>query len=141
MLKYEAQFFVPGDPQPKGNHRIMFNRGNPRIYEANNNVSGWEALIRGACLQNRPKKPLKCAFRLDVTFVFIMPKTVKRLYHTVRPDRDKLLRAVQDALTGLIWVDDSQVIRGDTIKIYGKKAGAHIFVKSIEPEEQIILDL
>jgi Holliday junction resolvase RusA-like endonuclease len=30
-------------------------------------------------------------------------------YPTGKPDADKLLRAIGDALTGVVWVDDSQV--------------------------------
>ncbi len=40
------------------------------------------------------------------------------VHHTVKPDRDKLLRAVQDALTGIAYTDDAQVVDGPVSKRY-----------------------
>jgi Holliday junction resolvase RusA-like endonuclease len=57
-----------------------------------------------------------------VTFLMPRPKghfrTGKRahilreaapLYHTSKPDATKLLRATEDALTGILWHDDAQI--------------------------------
>ena len=41
-----------------------------------------------------------------------------RIFHTKRPDVDNLLKLVKDSLTGLFWVDDSQVQIGGCFKIY-----------------------
>lgn len=41
-----------------------------------------------------------------------------RPYPTVKPDADKLERAVLDALTGVAWVDDAQVIDVRARKVY-----------------------
>jgi Holliday junction resolvase RusA-like endonuclease len=38
--------------------------------------------------------------------------------HTVRPDRLKLARAVEDALTGVLYVDDAQTVTGPVEKFY-----------------------
>jgi len=35
------------------------------------------------------------------------------------PDLDKLARAVLDALTGIVWVDDAQVAQLVAVKVYG----------------------
>ena len=37
---------------------------------------------------------------------------------TVKPDLTKLLRAVEDALTGVVWRDDSQIIHQAVSKEY-----------------------
>jgi len=39
-------------------------------------------------------------------------------YHTQKPDKDKLGRAVHDALTGIAYHDDSQVIGGKVFKYW-----------------------
>lgn len=39
-------------------------------------------------------------------------------FHVVRPDGDKLLRSSQDALTGTLLRDDSQVVAGHWLKRY-----------------------
>lgn len=38
---------------------------------------------------------------------------------TTRPDTVKLVRAVEDALTGVLWKDDSQVVKHHLFKEYG----------------------
>lgn len=85
------------------------------------------------------------AVRVDVTFALRRPKSTiidgvrwnltkePTPPHTKKPDRDKLLRAVGDAMTGIVYVDDSQVIAGDTRKRYaylGETTGALIIVTS-----------
>ena len=63
---------------------------------------------------------------LDATFYLPRPKSwPKRITeHTRTPDRDKLLRALCDALTAAgAWHDDSQVIEGETRKALA--AGIH----------------
>jgi Holliday junction resolvase RusA-like endonuclease len=53
------------------------------------------------------------------------------LYPTVRPDVTKLLRAIEDALTGIIWRDDSQVVAQHALKGYGEPACAEIEVGTL----------
>jgi len=46
----------------------------------------------------------------------------------VKPDCTKLLRAVEDALTGVVWRDDAQVVEQLVVKRYGEPEGAHVEV-------------
>jgi crossover junction endodeoxyribonuclease RusA len=50
------------------------------------------------------------------------PKSLpKRVTHmTKKPDIDKLIRAVLDALKGVAWCDDSQVVSVYASKRYGQ---------------------
>jgi len=60
--------------------------------------------------------------------------------HVKRPDLTKLTRAVEDALTGLIWKDDSQVVAQQTVKCYtNHTVGVQIDVERIvDPPEPAI---
>ena len=61
------------------------------------------------------------AVEINITFAFIRPKSVsakKRPYVIVKPDIDKLERAVLDALTHHAYDDDSQVVKLTANKIY-----------------------
>jgi Holliday junction resolvase RusA-like endonuclease len=49
----------------------------------------------------------------------------------VRPDVDKLARAVLDACTGIIWEDDSRVVGMVASKIYGPP-GVAVIAKEVE---------
>lgn len=48
----------------------------------------------------------------------------------VRPDVTKLLRAIEDACTGIVWRDDAQVIAQHAYKEYGEPACASVMVKT-----------
>jgi Holliday junction resolvase RusA-like endonuclease len=51
---------------------------------------------------------------------------------TVRPDATKLLRAVEDALTGLVWRDDAQVVSQAVRKLYGNPERAEVTVRTLD---------
>ena len=53
---------------------------------------------------------LHCFFLLPRTKGMIWKKKpMPRVKHTKKPDTDNLMKAVKDALTGILWRDDSQV--------------------------------
>jgi crossover junction endodeoxyribonuclease RusA len=65
-----------------------------------------------------------------MTVVFALPRPIslprKTRQHTTLPDLDKLLRAVLDALTGVLYADDKQVIELRARKLYAvPPAGPH----------------
>lgn len=55
---------------------------------------------------------------LWIEFGVRRPKTVKRVYPTVKPDLTNYVKLFEDALTGLWWEDDCQVIGHVTSKVY-----------------------
>lgn len=74
----------------------------------------WAARAAGVPLLYKPH-----GVTLDVRVEFKRPKTAKQQQPTVRPDLDKCLRAVLDALTGVAYADDAQVVAVTTSKAYG----------------------
>ncbi len=76
-------------------------------------------------------EPLDAAVHLELQFRMPRPKSHYRtgrnahllkssapLHHAVKPDLTKLVRSTEDALTGIIWRDDAQVISGSYSKTY-----------------------
>ena len=66
-------------------------------------------------------------------FVLSRPPSVpehRRIHPTVKPDIDKLVRAINDALTGILFIDDCQVISMAMSKEYcdERRAGAYVTV-------------
>jgi crossover junction endodeoxyribonuclease RusA len=71
-----------------------------------------------------------------VVFTFVRPASVsqKRTQMVVRPDLDKLIRAVLDALTGVLYEDDSQVVEFDRPrKQYGTRERVEVRVRVLDP--------
>lgn len=142
-------FSVPGTPAPQGSKTYL---GNGRMVESSKRVKPWRADIRAAALANF-KQPFTGPIRLDLAFVMPRPKShygtgrnVNKIkpsapvLHTQKPDLDKLIRAVGDALTGVAYHDDSQVVGGSHIKRWtygvGDRPGVHIAVVPLEEKEK-----
>ncbi len=51
-----------------------------------------------------------------------------RAAHTSKPDWDNLGKGISDALTGVAWVDDSQVVWANVRKVYGTNPRTEVSV-------------
>ena len=99
---------------PKGWTRAVVTNDNPK-------TKGWQQIVSEAALAAMPTPTLVDGpVALDVTFYLPRPKALKRKVapHTKKPDLDKLIRSVKDALTHIVWRDDSQVIAVQARKFY-----------------------
>lgn len=113
-------FTAYGIPAPKGSTKAFFRPGMrfPVVTEDNEYTRPWAAIVKDAALQAAGGPGSAINFQsgfpvlLTVTFHMPRPKSLpkKILFHTKKPDLDKLTRAIKDALTGIVWVDDSQVV-------------------------------
>lgn len=69
---------------------------------------------------------LECRFYLPRPLRFMRKRDPEGpMAHTNKPDLDNLYKSVQDAMAGLLWRDDSQVVSygPDHGKFYHEKAG------------------
>lgn len=51
-----------------------------------------------------------------------------------RPDTVKLTRAVEDALTGVVWRDDSQVVHHELDKCWGERFELRVTIRHLKSE-------
>lgn len=141
------EFFVAGVPIPQGSKTERTHKGRTWSYEQNaNKLKPWRETVGFVARSHAhwTMFPLKGAVRLDVNFVMPRPKAMGKRPSTPddaakKPDRDKLLRAVQDALSGVLYLDDCQVTCGEPTKRvaeYGEEPGARIRVQSAQGEER-----
>jgi Holliday junction resolvase RusA-like endonuclease len=80
--------------------------------------------------------PLHEPCRVKVEFWLPRPKTVKRAWPTAKGDLDKHLRSIGDALTGVLFVDDGQVVVWEAVKRYcdNHPVGAVITVTGVDEQ-------
>lgn len=68
-------------------------------------------------------QPWDVALTLTIVFALPRPQNERRArYHTRKPDWDKLSRAVCDALTGIVYVDDARLASVHVVKTYADGA-------------------
>jgi crossover junction endodeoxyribonuclease RusA len=93
----------------------------PVLTSTNAAVKTWEQTIR-AVAQDHAAAFTTDPVRVRLRFALPRPKSLSRRAshrpHTKRPDVDKLARAALDALTGVIFKDDSQVYALQAVKHY-----------------------
>jgi Holliday junction resolvase RusA-like endonuclease len=107
---------------------------NPKLHPFRRLV-GLEAVrARAAAGIHEVFAPREIPVRVAITFVFEKPKTAPkgRTRPVVKPDIDKLTRACMDALTGVLYDDDSQVVDDEHHKIYGTPERVSISVQIVE---------
>ena len=136
-------FFVPGLPIAKGSARGFLHRHTGRIIVIQDNrkkQKTWSAQI-GLCARAAGVTLSTAPIRLRLAFQFSRPKShlnaaglklAAPRAHTQKPDLDKLVRCVLDALTGLAYPDDSRVVSVDARKDWAEKSGCHITVEAAE---------
>lgn len=86
------------------------------------------------------RKPLYGPLLVEYTFYLPRPKTIKnRVFPTVKPDADNLEKQVSDTFNSLLWIDDTQIIKSITTKLYAdsdSEVGIKVKVKEIISKEQ-----
>lgn len=135
-------FTVHGTPKPKGSARgfIAMKAGKARaiVTSDNKNLKAWETAVRFVAQEHAGTVFFTEAVSLYVAFFFQRPKSVserKRPFLTTKPDLSKLIRGLEDALTGVLWKDDSQVVSITSSKAYasaGQTSHAYITITEIE---------
>jgi Holliday junction resolvase RusA-like endonuclease len=53
-------------------------------------------------------------------------------YPTSKPDNAKMMRAVEDSLTGVLWVDDARIVDHHVFKRWGSYFRVLVIVESLE---------
>lgn len=124
MTDPRVRFVVIGKPEPGGSKGIYRTRdGRAFVADANSKSKPWKrqvAIAARVATDGRP--PFEGPVGVRARFILIRGKTVKRAEPTVKPDATKLWRPVEDALTGILWLDDAQVVHQWISKEYQQDA-------------------
>lgn len=142
-------FFVKGVPAPGGSKKFVgMNKKTGRallVDAAGKRNKNWRKIVGIEGARAMGDKPLMRG-PLAVTIVFQMPRPKHHFNRkggfsktattrpTSKPDTLKLTRSTEDALTGIVWHDDAQVILMSLAKKWAdenQEAGAYIQVHQI----------
>lgn len=130
------RFTVYGTAQPQGSSRAFVPKGWTRavITSSNPKLKSWRQELAKAALEAVKEHdcpvPRNVAMAVIIGFYFAKPKSTKKsvLHKVTKPDVDKLLRAVLDGMTGIVYHDDSQVTDARVKKFFGLPERAEIAV-------------
>lgn len=131
-------FTVYGKPQPAGSKKAFVRGGRAMIVDDAKGSRPWKTMVAqtaGDLMNGR--ELLDGPLELSLVFVVPRPKGhfgAKGLrpsaphYPTVKPDVLKLARAVEDALSGVVYRDDAQIVEELLAKEYGEPARVEVRV-------------
>lgn len=137
-MSQSVSFFVETDkdaagvsmnPPTKGSARAMVFGGRAVVFNDNTKNKKWAKKVGLVALSKKPAgAPWTGPVALTLEFFMHKPKSCpkNRIYPTVKPDLDKMIRSVKDALTGILYVDDAQIVNITSIKRYGDMPGVLI---------------
>jgi len=117
-------FTVAGVPIPQGSTRAFVVKGRAVVTSSNKNLAQWRQRIATEAQRVADETGFyrdgKFAYTVLADFHFPRTKSMGRklLRHTVRPDLDKLQRAVGDGITGILIADDATIDRWSVSKSY-----------------------
>jgi Holliday junction resolvase RusA-like endonuclease len=144
-VEQEFTFFVAGTPVPQGSKNTTVvrrkNYAGPEgrkayksvMYEQEKNLKPWRSMIERVAKTQKPEDWDATGFFGTYAIFFfprpefhfdsereLKPKYSNHLYKKTAPDGDKCLRAVNDALTGILFSDDAAVIPGFGCTLYAE---------------------
>lgn len=143
-MSQRIDFKVVGKPATAGSKRAFAHRHTGRIVVVDDCKGGkpWRKLVQ-AQANSKCSCMLVGPLRLEVTFVMPRPLSHRKkdgslaqgapATHTVKPDATKMLRAIEDALTGICWIDDAQIVVQHVVKRYAEQNESPGALISIAP--------
>jgi Holliday junction resolvase RusA-like endonuclease len=140
MIKIE--FTVLGQPQTAGSKKGFYQPKLKRVIITDDNTKSrsWKEQVASAAHQAYNGPLLREALSMTLVFYRVRPKghfkangAVKDRYFqhpgpATRPDLLKLTRAVEDALKGVIYVDDAQIITETLRKRWGEPSRVDVLI-------------
>ena len=155
----EIRFTVYGKSQSAGSKRAMpiyrnapgggkqlvtRANGSPMIVVVDDNPKSKDWKNAVACEARKAYRGELLDGALSVEFTFYRPrpkghygtkglnkKGLASGHPTTKPDVLKLARAVEDALTNVIWIDDAQIVDERLRKVWGEPARVEIVIRTV----------
>ncbi|MNP23881.1 Endodeoxyribonuclease RusA [compost metagenome] len=134
------QFTVYGEPVAQGRPKFSTAGGFPKAYDPKKSRD-YKDYVRLAAVEYAPKAPLEGPLGMVLTVYRSTPKSFSKrksamaeegkITPTTKPDVDNYLKGVKDALKGIIWCDDSQVVDVYARKRYSARPRIEVKIKQL----------
>jgi crossover junction endodeoxyribonuclease RusA len=139
----QIEFSVLGQPQTAGSKKGFYQPKLKRVIitDDNRKSRSWKEQVASAANQVFKGPLLREALTMRLTFYRVRPKGhfksdgglgrqgIASIGPSTRPDLLKLARAVEDALKGVVYVDDAQIIDERLFKRWGEPARVDVLIK------------
>jgi Holliday junction resolvase RusA-like endonuclease len=129
-------FFISTVPRGQARARHAVVAGHARTYKSKEQAL-YENTLQSLMLQYVPKKPMLGALHLSLVVVVPIPASKSKkwkleaesnmIFPTTKPDLSNIIKGIEDVMQSMLFfMDDRQIVRLDSSKIYGDKPGYSI---------------
>lgn len=128
---------IPGEPVAKGRPRVT--RYGTYTPEKTKN---YETLVKELYFVEHGQTLLEGELKIEIKAYLRIPKSASKakktkmakgvIRPTKRPDLDNLMKAVTDAINGVAYEDDSQIVSASVEKYYSEEPRTEIKIERID---------
>jgi len=137
------EVWVPGIPQPGGSKTAFrhYTTGRMVVKDACKKNPAWKDTVKTFAVMAYRGAPLTTPLHVQFEFYVMRPqghygtgrnagqvRSSAPTHPAVKPDVTKLVRSTEDALTGILWRDDTLIVKQVATKAYADKPGVRITV-------------
>ena len=137
----QIEFTIMGDPVGQGRPRFARQGKFVHTYDPPKSRE-YKAKVAQSFQQAYMGKPLTKPVKITIRAVFGVPKSYSKArtksclegleWPTKKPDADNIEKGVYDALNGLAYEDDKQIVQASVYKVYGAEAKVVVSIEEIE---------
>ena len=135
------EIVIPGEPCAKGRPRIGKTRSGHAVAFTPAKTRTREGIVASAAMDAmKGRAVLIGPVHLSVCAVLGVAKSWSKKRRadalagielpTKRPDLDNIVKLIKDSLNGIVWLDDSQVVKLYASKVYGEIPNTLVIVNS-----------
>lgn len=134
-------FVVYGNPVGKGRPRATSRGGFVRMYTDAKTLGFESAVADEARIAMRDWQAFETPMQLQLSAYYPIPKSWSKkkrqmamdgeIHPQVKPDLDNVMKAVLDAMNGVVYVDDSQVINMVATKRYSSDPRVEVYLHEV----------
>ena len=135
------KFTIPGKPEPQLRPRATRMGKGIRMYDPPK-TKKYKDYVSMIARQNAPKKLLEGELDMTIDIYRQIPKSTSKKMRKlmndkivrpiVRPDNTNYAKGIEDALNGIIYKDDSQIVDLHISKYYSDEPRVEVFIKELK---------
>ena len=130
------EFTVPGIPVAKARPRVTrFGTYTPE------KTKDYEQLVQLSYKSKHKGQAIEGPIKITITFFMYIPKNTSKvrtekkqrreILPTKKPDWDNMAKSITDALNGLAYKDDNQIVEAHVYKFYSEDPRAEIIITEV----------
>lgn len=135
------EFVIPGQPIPQGRPRAGKNKGRLIMYDPNESKE-YKQYVSLIAKHYAPKNLYKDNLKMVIKIYRQIPKSTTKKDRALflagikrpvtKPDTSNYVKGIEDALNGIIYKDDSQIVDLYAAKYYSDNPRVEILIKEID---------